>query len=127
MDLATLGVRKAQLNGGMHHDASNPGRGIDTFTDNLNQMVAQLELAIVKHPQWWDLADIVDLQLLSKVFEEVISFENSFLERARSRALGAEQAGGDGSAGGSEDSYGSDDSGGSSAVVGKEVHSALEP
>jgi hypothetical protein len=80
-DLAVLGVRKAQLNGGMHHDQENPGHGVDVQTDEFNNMVAHLELSILEAPKWWNLDEITDIDLVAKVYREVIEFENKFLGR----------------------------------------------
>lgn len=122
-DLAAVGVRKAQLNGGMYFDPENPGRGVDEQTDTFNNMVAHLELAVKTHPVWWDLNKISDMQLVGKIFKEVIDFENTFLRRSAERAL----ADGPG-AGGSEETVSTANvEAGRRAVVGAEVSAALEP
>jgi hypothetical protein len=82
-DTSALGVRKAQLNGGMHHDPNNPGRGVDEDTDEYNSMVAHLELALTVTPPWWDLHKISDNDLVLAVYREVATFENTFLGRKR--------------------------------------------
>jgi len=122
-DLAALGVRKAQLNGGMHHDMENPGRGVTAETDDFNNMIAHLELALVEVPKWWDLDKIVDLNLVALVYKEVIKFENSFLKRNR----GGEDAGGASDGNSSSDVQETHAEGAARPVVGKEVSSALEP
>lgn len=122
-DLAALGVRKAQLNGGMHYDQNNPGRGVDEQTDDFNNMIAHLELSVKSSPAWWDLDKIVDVNLLGKVFKEVLDFENSFLRRAVDRATNAGDGAGSGSGNVSEANTG----GIVSSVVVQEVHAALEP
>jgi hypothetical protein len=125
-DVAAMGVRKAQLNGGMHHDPSNPGHGVDFNTDEFNQMMAHLEIAIVSAPPWWDLNNIFDVQVMAVVWEEVVKFETSFLERTR----GKKPSGGSGSGDqgtGSGNQEGTDASGTSREVVGSEVQAALEP
>lgn len=127
-DLATLGVRKAQLNGGMHHDTQNPGMGVDAQTDDFNSMIAHLDLAIQEAPTWWKLDDISDADLVSLVFQEVVAHENSFL-RSRGPRSGSEDAVdvGTGQAVGKDDQ----EEAGTSRVVGalveQEVQSALEP
>jgi hypothetical protein len=125
-DVSTLGVRKAQLNGGMHFDASNPGRGIDQTTDEYNTMVAHLEIALVEAPKWWDLSQIVDSELLGAVYEEVMTFENSFLERAVARREQS-QSGGVGEGNSASAASQANVVGELSQVVGEEVQSSLEP
>lgn len=122
-DLAAMGVRKAQLNGGMHYDAENPGRGVDESTDNMNNMIATLEVTVKKAPEWWDLDNITDWDVVGKVFQEVVSFENSFLSRKADRALD----GRDGEGSGEGDIPPADNAGGPRHVVGAEVQTALEP
>jgi len=122
-DLAALGVRKAQLNGGMHFDENNPGRGVDQQTDDFNNMIAHLELSIKEKPDWWDLDSITDVELLGLVFKEVIEFEQSFLSRKANRALAGKHGEGSGSSGVQETNA----DGSPRAVVGEEVQAALEP
>lgn len=125
-DLAALGVRKAQLNGGMHHNPSIPGTGVDIETDQINAMIAHLDIALVDTPDWWDLEEICDGELLSKVFEEVVKHENSFLDRLRRR---------NGDAGSPDTEQGNSESdlqeSGTRGVVGalvdQEVQDSLEP
>lgn len=85
-DSAALGVRKAQLNGGMHHNPDKPGYGIDEDTDQFNGMVAHLQISITNAPKWWDLTQITDIGVVSEVYKEVILFENSFHDRKRGTA-----------------------------------------
>jgi hypothetical protein len=77
-DLAAIGVRKIQLNGGYYYDENRPGVGIDPQTDWMNSMIAHLEIALVQIPMWFKVEDIIDGNLLAKVFEQVMEFENSF-------------------------------------------------
>lgn len=127
-DLAALGVRKAQLNGGMHHDRENPGHGVDEQTDEFNNMVAHLELSILEAPKWWNLDEITDIDLIARVYREVIAFENKFLGRRR----GAQSDEGHDSDGSSEDGGTSDSPSADVArdlreVVDEEVQPSLEP
>lgn len=122
-DLAALGVRKAQLNGGMYYDSVNPGRGVDEQTDDFNNMIAHLELSVKQHPAWWDLDKINDVSLLGKVFKEVLEFENSFLRRALDRSA----SNGDSEGSSASNISGSNAGTGARAVVGSEVSAALEP
>ncbi len=122
-DLAALGVRKAQLNGGMYYNDATPGRGVDESTDSFNNMIAHLEIAVKEAPEWWNLDEVADVELIGKVFQEVMSFENSFLARKLSRTV--VQSDGEGSG---EANISSSNNGGSPRhLVGQEVSSALEP
>jgi len=122
-DLAALGVRKAQLNGGMYFDSRNPGRGVDENTDDFNNMMAHMELAIKKAPSWWNMDTLSDISVLGTVWKEVLDFENSFLRRAADRAA-ANRA----SHENSEGNVSTTNADGSSRqVVGAEVQAALEP
>lgn len=122
-DRAQLGVRKTQLNGGMHHDDAHPGQGIDDETDSFNNMIAHLELSIKDSPAWWNMDQISDVGLLVTVFKEVLDFEQSFLRRQADRAA----AGSAGKVSGSTNPQEANTGGAVSAVVGKEVQSSLEP
>lgn len=122
-DLAALGVRKAQLNGGMHFNDSNPGRGVDEQTDDFNNMIAHLELSIKDAPAWWNLDQITDVELLGVVFKEVIGFEQSFLSRKSAR----KKSGLDGEGNSESPVQEAYAAGGPSKVVGEEVQTALEP
>lgn len=124
-DLAALGVRKSQLQGGLHFDPSNPGRGVDEITDQMNTIIAQCEFSIVEAPEWWDLGKITDMEVLYKVYEEVISFENSF--HGPRRSGNGSTAGGTGQGDGPGDSSSSDHGGMAGSVVEQEVLDPLEP
>jgi len=131
-DMATLGVRKAQLNGGMHHDSSNPGMGVDSSTDDFNAMISHLDLALEETPVWWDLEKITDSDLVALIFEEVVAHENSFFrprrERSESGVVGEQNDDvgvGEGVGEGDQAQAGAGGSAGS--VVDEEVQAALEP
>lgn len=126
-DIAALGVRKAQLNGGMHHDPMSPGHGVDSDTDEFNNMIATLEVAIIEAPEWWNLDEISDVSLVATVFQEVMIFENTFLGRRGRAGDSGDGDDGGGEAGGSSDPSGSLDAGDVAEVVDEEVQSALEP
>lgn len=120
-DLAALGVRKAQLNGGYHHDPKNPGRGVDADTDEMNAILAHLDVCLVKAPTWWDLSNVSDMGLLYAIYQEVMAFESSFRGRG---PLGSVESG-------KEDSETERTVSGQSPsareVVGGEVQASLEP
>lgn len=125
-DIAAMGVRKAQLNGGMHHDPSHPGQGVDYNTDEFNQIISHLEIGLIDTPPWWDLNNIFDTQVIGKVWEEVVQFEASFLQRSRGETPPERQGSSDSQSGGgdSQATYARRAPG---AVVDAEVQAALEP
>jgi hypothetical protein len=124
-DLTAVGVRKVQLNGGMHYSAAAPGHGIDEGTDDLNSMIAHLEIALQTSPKWWNLDEITDMTVLGSVYKEVISFENSFLRRGQ--ASEAEGAGGSSEADSAKAQGEANPAGSSQQVVGEQVQASLEP
>lgn len=123
-ELATLGVRKAQLNGGFHHDPDNPGHGVDLETDSINDMIAHLEVALVSCPDWWRLDSISDMSLLMAVFREVMLFESKFLRHHRQDDEGHAGSGEEGS---EEDQGASDAVRAVEEVVDEEVPASLQP
>lgn len=125
-DIAALSVRKIQLNGGMHHDSSTPGHGVDATTDNWNNMIATIEICLVETPQWWNLDELVDPELLALVYEKVVDFENTFLERLRKKnQAGKRDSVREGRS--APDSSEADEEGSFGEMVGDEVSDALEP
>jgi hypothetical protein len=126
-DLSALGVRKAQLNGGFHYDAGNPGRGVDEQTDEMNNMVAHLELAIVDAPAWWDLDKITDLDLIAEVYKEVAEFEYSFLGRSNRQSSSDSESGDSSEANSGQTQERSESEGSSGPMVVEEVQSSTEP
>ena len=126
-DLATIGVRKTQLNGGFHHDVNNPGRGVDESTDEFNSMLAHLEISIVKKPEWWNLDEVTDMELIGKVYKEVLTFENSFLGRGGVESADGDGLGGSGEGDSTPETPQSELAGSPREVVDSEVQAALEP
>ncbi len=113
-------VIKTRLNGGYHHDPEQPGCGVDLQTDNLNHMLAHLELSIVDAPDWWDLTEIGDVAVMSAVYNEVAGFEASFRKRKG-------DSDGRGEEGGQTNDQGADLDGAAGQVVGNQVPASLEP
>jgi hypothetical protein len=121
-DFARIGVRKTQLNGGFHHDLNNPGCGISEDVDTLNNMIAHLEIALIQWPTWWNLDECDDPDLLKVIFNNCVTFENSFLSK-RDESQPGGSVPHDSSGAGSES--GSD--GSVEEVGGSQVQSSLEP
>lgn len=115
---AQVQVTKTRLNGGMHFVPNEPGIGVDENTDNLNGMLAQLEVALIDTPDWWNLDDISDMELVGMVFSEVVKFENSFRTRDSDT---------DSEAGSQAPDTRTQPGGDSRQVVGEEVSASLEP
>lgn len=86
MDRSKINIKRTQLNGGysvVRNDNGDPtGEGADASTDSFNYMLAYLETALIQKPKWWDLNEITDIEVLNKVFEEAMKFENSFRKRS---------------------------------------------
>lgn len=122
-DNARLGVRITQLNGGMHYDDDKPGYGVDSNTYSLNYMIAVLELGLVNKPDWFDLNNLVDMDLLTLVYKEVADFEAKFRRPARQETVSNTN-----SSTGSQESI-SEANGPSQtrAMVGNQVQAALLP
>ncbi len=85
-DTSAVGVRKSQLNGGMYHHPDRPGMGVDEDVDNINAMIAHMQISLVTTPKWWDINTLPDMGLLSEVYKEVAAFENSFHNRRKPTA-----------------------------------------
>jgi len=84
MEISRLGVRKVQLNGGFHYNEDRPGYGVEPHIDNMNSMLAHLELAVIQAPVWFNPEVIYDPSLLRAIYGEVAKFENSFFRSQRS-------------------------------------------
>ena len=78
-DMRQVGLRRAQLNGGMSEDA------LDEIVVSLNAMLAHLEGAIVKAPEWWQPDNFYSGDLVALVYGEVLNFEATFRVSARER------------------------------------------
>lgn len=122
-DVAAIGVRKVQLNGGFHHLEDHPGVGVDAQTDWLNTVIAHLEVALVQAPIWYKLDELIDATLLGKIFEEVMEFENSFF---RPDGQSDVNRGGSQGAGGPQN-QGAGTVGSVAQVVGGQVSPSLDP
>lgn len=79
-----VSVRKAELNGGMPHDSLDPA------TRQLNSLLAHLEFAILKAPEWWKPEEFYSGDLIAQVYEEVMNFEDSFRRPVPKQPQGAE-------------------------------------
>jgi hypothetical protein len=124
-DMTLVGVRKVQLSGGMSFNPLQPGQGIDFATFQINGMIAHLEVALTETPKWFNLDELIDIEIMSKVFEEVIAFENNFPARGSNAGEGGRERRGEGS--GEAQESGSDRPGNDPQVVAGEVQASLEP
>lgn len=122
-EMASVSVRKSQLNGGYYHDEENPGQGIDADTDWTHQMIAHLEHALIQAPVWFNMDDIWDVDLLIKVFGEVAKFENTFASPQPNAAVNS--GGSQADSGGTSQESGA--AGSVAAVGGNQVSDSLDP
>jgi hypothetical protein len=123
MELSRLGVRKTQLNGGFHFDENKPGAGVEEHIDDMNSMIAHLEIAIIQAPVWFNLDYVYDPELLQLIYREVAKFENSFFRRERSMPEFGQSGPDDRSREGSQ----SGSTGHIKAVGGGEVPPSMDP
>jgi len=73
------GILKARLAEGNGHDYIT-GRGVQLHIENMIDMVAHLEIALVRKPEWCkDLLNFVDPAVLEEIYGEAAAFEASFL------------------------------------------------
>lgn len=81
-DLTQYGIFKSQLSGG------EPS--VDRSIAWMNEMIAFTRVALTKVPDWWDPMNSYDEDLLTKVYDHVRAFQDSFREarvaRQRERA-----------------------------------------
>jgi len=118
-----VNVRRVQLNGGFYYDENTPGRGIDQQTDWIHQMMAHLEYALIQKPMWFNLNELMELDILCEVYKKVMDFETTFRDRQR----GAAPAVGSGQSGSLGTGEQPGTAGSVAAVVGGQVRSSLEP
>jgi len=79
-----LAIRRAELNGGM------PEKAIDDSVLYINTMLAHLEQAIVKAPEWWQPSEFYSAAVIQEVYAEVMQFEDSFRKAIRKETSGVE-------------------------------------
>lgn len=124
-EIAQMGVRRVQMNGGLHYDSSNPGKGLDPMTDEFNAVFAHLELAIVKYPDWWDLDELADFSVVSAVYQEVLDFESRFLGYGKDASDKGQGRSSEADSTSSKNEADTDRH--APELVGSEVQSSLEP
>lgn len=127
MDYSRQQLRKLELNGGRHFVSDDPGAGVPAGMEYINEMISTLEVAVLKSPDWWDLDQISDFDVLQAVHKEVTAFEETFLNRKRAADRSEGDRVGDGPANSGAQRGESDTTNGSGSVVGKEVPPSLQP
>lgn len=55
-----------------------PAQSIDTLTDDIAYMIAYLQVALIKTPNWWSYDMLDDIADLKNVYMEVYKFVQSF-------------------------------------------------
>lgn len=110
-EVRQVAIKKAQLNGGVADDL------IDSGISYLNSMSAHLAVALTKTPEWWKPDEFFGADLINDVYQEVMSFEDSFRRAAEKRSQEAKA-----------NSEGEAESGPAHAetVVGEEVQAAAD-
>ena len=108
-DIRQVAIRKAQLNGGIAPDLIEPGMSY------FNSMLAHLEVALVQTPEWWKPDEFYNADVINDVYQEVMSFEDSF-RRADKQQPQENKSSGEGAT--------ESDPAHAEAVVGEEVQAA---
>ncbi len=123
MDISRVQVRTLQLNGGFHYDESKPGVGVTKSQSITSNILAHLEVSLIQVPNWWDLENIIDLDLVTHVYEKVGDFEagvdSPLSEAVVNTGSGQEDSG--------KESQGSGAVGRSTKVGGGEVLPSMDP
>ena len=80
--MLALQKRTVQKLGGFYcvrdGDGDPVGIGASPESESFAEMMAHLELSVIKHPPWWNMDDLADLDVLKAVYQEVIAFEDTF-------------------------------------------------
>lgn len=130
MDQSRIQVRKAQLSGGLfcvRDDTGIPtGKGLDEEAEFLNLMIAELDTLLVQKPQWWDLDQITDQDLMLAVYKEVSSYENSFRRSNNAQNTDSERSDHSSKNGSSPEHPQAVAGNNPTKVVGEEVQAALD-
>ena len=58
-----------------------PSQSVDTLTDDIAYMIAYLQVALTKTPNWWDIEQLDDISDLRDVYLEVYNFNQFFREK----------------------------------------------
>lgn len=123
MDISRVQVRTLQLNGGYHYDNKKPGIGVTESQAMTSNIIAHLEVSLVQAPNWWDLENIIDIELVTHVYEKVSDFETG----VDSPLQGAVVDTGSGQEDSGQKSQGSGAVGRSTKMGGGEVLPSMDP
>lgn len=55
-----------------------PAQSVDPLTDDIAYMIAYLQVALIKTPNWWSFDNLDDLSDLREMYQEVYEFVQSF-------------------------------------------------
>lgn len=127
MDYSRQQLRKLELNGGRYHVRDDPGAGVPWSMEYFNEMISTLEITVLKAPDWWDLEEISDFEVMDAVYKEVTAFEATFLNRKRNQVSPTQPSVGNSAADSSTQRGSADATASSDSVVGKEIPPALQP
>jgi hypothetical protein len=90
-DMQRVRVHQAQLNGGMHYDDETPGYGVDAYTNGISLVISRLKTALVTTPEWWDLEEITDMELVLEVHTKLIEYYDTFRPKSNETVSGSSQ------------------------------------
>lgn len=69
VEVGQVGAMIARLNG---------GNTVDSTTDVIHTMMAELRFGIVDAPKWWDLDRLYEVEVLRKVWEAFMAYQKTF-------------------------------------------------
>jgi len=71
LDRMQIGVNKAKMLQGLQGQT-------DVLTDNIAHMAATLGVVLTEYPEWFNLADVSEYEVLEQVYDEYTGWVNSF-------------------------------------------------
>jgi hypothetical protein len=83
-DMRQVGIRRAQLNGGLSEES------LDRNISYVNAMLAHLEIALVKTPDWWKPQEMYNADVVADVYQEVMLFEETFRRTVQKQSTSVE-------------------------------------
>jgi len=75
LDRMQIGVNKAKMLQGLQGQ-------VDVLTDNIAHMGATLGVVLTEYPEWFNLADVSEYEVLEQVYDEYTEWVNSFRKPA---------------------------------------------
>jgi hypothetical protein len=78
----------------MHYDDETPGYGVDAYTNGISLVISRLKTALVTTPEWWDLEEITDMELILEVHTKLIEYYDTFRPKSNETVSGSRQESG---------------------------------